>query len=201
MEKKLGRRGVILDAALMIADRDGIDGLTLRKIESETGLSAPLVYRHFEDKAAIIHGLIERLLPAEEGEDAEGTPRPSTRAWLESMFSALYRNGRDHSVLLTLLSSADSLQENALRMTERVLHVLGEAGLEPARAGHAFQLLIAYTMGSVAMAHGTKLTQEVLLRAVMRMPALMAAGPYLDPRDETVFKRGLAAILDGLGFV
>jgi AcrR family transcriptional regulator len=195
MTKQLERREVILDAALSIADRDGIEALTLRRIEQETGLSAPLVYRHFKDKAAIIHGLLERLQPA--GEDTHAQPEAS-RAWLESVFVQLYRNGRDHSVLLTLLSSADSLQENALRMTERVLGALRERGLDAARAGHAFQLLIAYTMGSAAMAHGTKLTHDVLARALPRLPALLASGPYLDPRDEAVFLRGLTTLLDAL---
>lgn len=195
MTKTLGRREVILDAALAIADRDGIEALTLRRIEQETGLSAPLVYRHFEDKAAIIQGLIERLLLG--SEDEQANPEAS-RAWLESLFVKLYRNGRDHSVLLTLLSSVDSLQENALRMTERVLEVLRASGLDAARAGHAFQVLIAYTMGSVSMAHGTKLTNDVLARALPRLPLLLASGPYLDPRDEAVFLRGLNTLLDAL---
>jgi len=193
MPKKIERRDVILDAALLIADRDGIEALTLRKIESETGLSAPLVYRHFADKAEIIRGLVERLLMGQTLEEA--TPE-GARKWLEHAFGALYRNGRDHSALLTLLSSADALQLNALHMTERVLEVLGAAGLNAAESGHAFHMLMAYTVGSMLLARGTQLTEEVLAEALPRLPSLLAAGPYLDPRNEQVFEKGLSALLD-----
>ena len=53
-DPRAARREQILDIALKIADRDGFDGLTMRKLSAELGVSAPIVYRHFEDKAAII---------------------------------------------------------------------------------------------------------------------------------------------------
>ncbi len=193
MPKKTERRDVILDAALVITDRDGLEGLTLRKIETETGLSAPLVYRHFTDKAEIIQGLVERLLV---GHELEAATPEGARIWLENTFSAIYRNGRDHAALLTLLSSADALQASALRMTERVLEALKAVGLDAARSGHAFHLLMAYTVGAMLLARGTQLTQEVLAEALPKLPALLAAGPYLDPRNEQVFVKGLGSLLD-----
>jgi AcrR family transcriptional regulator len=43
-------REVILDAALRIAERDGLDGLTFLALGQELGAHATSVYRHFRDK-------------------------------------------------------------------------------------------------------------------------------------------------------
>lgn len=196
MSKKPERRDIILDAALAIADKDGLESLTLRRIESETGLSAPLVYRHFKDKAEIVVALAERMLLRASPIDSEPD---DVHEWLMRTFEALYHNGRDHSAWLTLLATVDPMQVNALGVTEIVLKVLRSAGLDERGAGHAFQLLMAYTIGSAVMARGTMMTQEVLIEALSRLPLLAQSGAFLDPRSDIVFRTGLSAILDSVG--
>lgn len=58
------RRGlspeVILDAALDLVDRHGLDGLTMRNLGAHLGTDPMAVYGHFADKAALFDALVDR---------------------------------------------------------------------------------------------------------------------------------------------
>ncbi|GAA1860250.1 TetR/AcrR family transcriptional regulator C-terminal domain-containing protein [Brevibacterium marinum] len=54
-------RTVILDAAEMIAERDGLDGLTFQSLGAELGAHPTSMYRHFKDKDELVLALIDSL--------------------------------------------------------------------------------------------------------------------------------------------
>jgi AcrR family transcriptional regulator len=56
------RRRQILDAALRVAARDGLRGLTLRAVAAEAGLSHGLVLFHFGRKQALVDALLDAAL-------------------------------------------------------------------------------------------------------------------------------------------
>lgn len=49
-------RRAILEATTTLVRREGLDALTLRKVASEIGVSAPAVYHHFPSKTHLIAG-------------------------------------------------------------------------------------------------------------------------------------------------
>ena len=57
----------ILAAAKAVLDRDGMPGLTVRKVTDEAGLSPMAMYRHFADKDALLNALMDDGLAAWEG--------------------------------------------------------------------------------------------------------------------------------------
>ncbi|MBS0580093.1 MAG: TetR/AcrR family transcriptional regulator [Proteobacteria bacterium] len=57
----------ILAAAKAVLDRDGLLGLTVRKVTDEAGLSPMAMYRHFADKGALLDALMDDGLAAWEG--------------------------------------------------------------------------------------------------------------------------------------
>ncbi len=57
----------ILAAAKAVLDREGLPGLTVRKVTDEAGLSAMAMYRHFADKDALLNALMDDGLAAWEG--------------------------------------------------------------------------------------------------------------------------------------
>ena len=61
-------RDAILQAALAVADREGLAGLTLRKIAAELGASPMGVYRHFHNKAEILGELVDLVITERERE-------------------------------------------------------------------------------------------------------------------------------------
>src|SRR5688500_8414643 len=53
------RARAIVSAARPILERDGADGLTMRRIAEAVGIRAPSLYKHFPDKAAVEIALID----------------------------------------------------------------------------------------------------------------------------------------------
>ena len=54
----------ILSAAKVVLEREGIDGLTIRKVALRAKLSPMALYRHFADKDALLNALMEDGLSA-----------------------------------------------------------------------------------------------------------------------------------------
>src|SRR6476469_8058775 len=55
-------RSMILQAALSIVDRDGVDGLSMRRLSNALGRDPVMVYRHVPNKAAVLDGVVEIVL-------------------------------------------------------------------------------------------------------------------------------------------
>jgi AcrR family transcriptional regulator len=54
----------IFSAARAILDREGIEGLSVRKVAARAGVSPMAMYRHFADKGALLNALMEDGLAA-----------------------------------------------------------------------------------------------------------------------------------------
>ncbi len=52
-------RGRVLRAAVDLADRDGLEALTMRRLAQELGVEAMSLYHHVANKDAILDGAIE----------------------------------------------------------------------------------------------------------------------------------------------
>ncbi len=51
----------IVDAAIEVADRDGLDGLSMRRIADQLGVGAMSLYRHVADKDTLLQAMAERV--------------------------------------------------------------------------------------------------------------------------------------------
>src|SRR3989337_1069 len=72
---RLDRRRV-LQAALGLADREGLDALTMRRLGNELGVDPMTVHHHVESKDRLLDGIAELLweevaLPESSGDPAE----------------------------------------------------------------------------------------------------------------------------------
>ena len=52
----------VVDAALRIADTDGIDRVSLRRIASTLGVTPMAIYRHVRDKGHLLDLMADRIL-------------------------------------------------------------------------------------------------------------------------------------------
>ncbi len=55
------RRDEILNQAMALMIREGITGLTMKKIAGRVGFTEPALYRHFKDKRDLVVALIGRI--------------------------------------------------------------------------------------------------------------------------------------------
>jgi AcrR family transcriptional regulator len=140
-------REAILRAALHIADRDGLGGLTMRKIAGHLGASPMGVYRHFRSKAEIVGGLVDLVV----GDyDVTNHEEPSWTEWVRETFLQMRHALCAHPGIMPLLGATAFWGTNALGVLERVLHVLRGAGIGEASAP-LFHTLMSYTIGAVAV--------------------------------------------------
>src|SRR5690242_14467440 len=52
-------RAAVLDAALEIIDRDGVEALSMRQLAGAVGRDPMVIYRHVPNKAAVLDGVVE----------------------------------------------------------------------------------------------------------------------------------------------
>ena len=51
----------IIDCSIRIIDKKGIQGLTIKNISKEIGISEPAIYRHFQSKTEIILAILDNF--------------------------------------------------------------------------------------------------------------------------------------------
>lgn len=74
----------IVTAAKAVLDREGLPGLTIRKVAERAGLSPMALYRHFADKDALLNCLMEDGLEAWEAR-ARSIRATDPIAWLQAL--------------------------------------------------------------------------------------------------------------------
>src|SRR6188474_3172354 len=75
----------VLEAATAIADRDGIDALTMRRLADDLGVEAMSIYYHLPNKDAILDGLVERTFAEIETEVGGFGAQASDVSWAQSL--------------------------------------------------------------------------------------------------------------------
>ncbi len=122
----------VVDQALAIADADGLEALTIRRLANELSVTPMAFYWHFRSKEALLGGLAERLW----GEiDADVDPAADWPRQLRGLIESLVRVLRTHRCASQVLVPSEKLHsEAALRVTETALDVLRRAGFDPMHA-------------------------------------------------------------------
>lgn len=151
-------RDQILDAALDLVDREGVKGLTMRRLGAALGVEAMTLYHHVPNKDALLDGLVERVfgraLPVAAGDTG-------WRDWLRAYAGALRATLLRHPGVLPLAASRPAVTPATLDAVERGLEVLTAAGFPLGKAVHALNtlslLVIAHTAAedTVGTSEGT----------------------------------------------
>jgi TetR/AcrR family transcriptional regulator, tetracycline repressor protein len=124
---RLSKRAVT-DRALKLADAEGLDALTIRKLAQDLGVTPMALYWHFRSKEDLLEGVAEQIW----GEidvhvDAAEPWWAQLQKGLESLLTVL----RAHPSAAQLLLEHEKRNEAALRATEATLEILRGAGFDP----------------------------------------------------------------------
>ena len=201
-------RARVLDAAVALADKDGVAELSMRKLGQELGVEAMSLYNHVANKDDLLDGMVD-LVFSEIGlppDDADWKLAMRERAVAARV--VLSR----HPWAIGLMESRRRPGTATLRHHDAVLGCLRQAGLSIEQAAHAYSVLDSYIYGftlneqslpfdapaDVAAIGGTML-QEFPTDAfpyLAEFIAEYAMQPDYDYARE--FEVGLDLILDGL---
>jgi len=124
-------RSAVVDRALALADSDGVDALTIRRLATELGVTPMALYWHFRSKEELIAGLADRIWGEIRTDvDAAADWPAQLRGMLESLIDVL----RSHSSASTLLMGSEKLGPSHWQATETTLEILRTAGFDPQHA-------------------------------------------------------------------
>lgn len=202
----------IVAVALQVLERDGLDGVSFRKIASELEVSAPTLLWHVDNKRRLLDLMAEELM-AQAYADQPAAPLPDEPwdLWLERHIRSMYT---------TLISHRDAPRVAAgnrptaasLPGIEAALTTLIDAGFEPGEAFETILAIGAYTVGCAVewqaeAARGIPDSPDTELAIEIRSgryPNLVASyQQHLErhanhtPHDG-MFEHGLALMLAGL---
>lgn len=141
-------REQIVAAAIAIVDRDGLGGLSMRKVAGELEMSPMALYYHVPDKSALYDLILDAVM-SDVDLSACGSCETAEMRVLEgagALRDALLR----HPNAVPIALSRSLRTPGQLRPIEILLGALFEAGVEPGRAVAAADLIGHYVFGSVA---------------------------------------------------
>ncbi|MEU9890776.1 TetR family transcriptional regulator [Sphaerisporangium sp. NPDC051011] len=127
---KLTRESVV-ERALALANEDGVEALTIRRLAGRLGVTPMALYWHFKNKDELVWALAEHLLAGVTADIAPGDPWQKR---LRAMVRALVDAMREHPSLPDFLNSVveDKHElESFKRATEAALDALSAAGFSP----------------------------------------------------------------------
>ena len=133
----------ILRAAISLADGDGIESLSMRKLGQELGVEAMSLYNHVRNKVDMLDGMVDVVF-GEIDLPTNGIDwRTAMRQRAISARQALLR----HPWAIGLMESRATPGRATLRHHDAVLGSLRAAGFSIDMAAHAYSILDGYIYG------------------------------------------------------
>ncbi|WP_329459121.1 TetR/AcrR family transcriptional regulator [Streptomyces sp. NBC_01497] len=206
----------LVTTAMEIADAQGLEAVTVRRLAQEHGVTPMALYRHFRDKEDVLDALAARLFEQVE------MPYQDDRPWdaqMADVFSAVVRALRPHPAVAALVVTRGLDSEPALTLAERALGLLANAGfpVEDAAqiAGQALCSLGALVVSEPGGGPAAPVDPEEREAAVRarratlsalppaRYPHVVAAADVLAdcPNGDAYYERGVHAIVGGMRHV
>jgi AcrR family transcriptional regulator len=201
-------RDRVLRAGLTLADENGIESLTMRKLGVALGVEAMSLYNHVKNKEDLLDGMIDLVFSEIELPDGNQGWRTAMRRRAIAARAVL----SDHRWAIGLMESRTTPGAATLRHHDAVIGCLRQAGFPVELVAHAYSALDSYIYGFALQERSlpmespeqtSELAQAILARfPVDEYPHLAeltfehVMKPGYDYGKE--FEYGLDLILDGL---
>ncbi|MBX7192971.1 MAG: TetR/AcrR family transcriptional regulator C-terminal domain-containing protein [Sandaracinaceae bacterium] len=135
----------VLETALAMVDRAGVESLSMRAVAAELGVEAMSLYRHVASKEALLEGLVAVIL------DEIEVPPAGTR-WREAMKRRALSTREvflKHPAAAILVESCATMTPSRLAYSDAVVGLLLADGFTPSQAYKAFLTIDSYVFGFV----------------------------------------------------
>lgn len=136
-------RDRILSCAVLVADRDGLEAASLRRVAGELGVHVTSLYNHVETKEALLDGLVEQLLGSVDL-PLEELP---WEQWVRQFVGAVARLAREHPGAFAVLLRRPVQGPRAAATFEVGMTAFRRAGLGTASAYAAVKSVALAALG------------------------------------------------------
>jgi TetR/AcrR family tetracycline transcriptional repressor len=198
-------RARILQAAMEVADAEGLDALSMRRIASELDASPMALYNHVPNKDALLEGLSGQLLLEIDLSVLDSADPPAA---LRQGYGEFRRVLLRHPNLIPVIERNVVVSVDAMRPIELALSLLQRLGFSPDEALFAHWALTGFTIGHVVWQISSPLFQggEIAGHAlehkrmlpVEQFPCLHQALPWLEKCDmDGAFEFGIDCLIKG----
>lgn len=143
--RQIDRAG-ILKASLAIADDRGLDAVTMQAVADRLGVTPMALYRHVDNKADLLDGLVETLL----AEFAEGTEDLPWDEQLAAFGRGVRATARRHPAVFGLVLQLPASTPEARATRDRVYAALRHLGVAEAEIPRTERLLSTMVLGFAA---------------------------------------------------
>ena len=207
----------VLDKAIALADRDGLEALSMRKLGQALGVEAMSLYKHVANKAELVAAMVDSVIEQFELPDDEPAWDAAIRRCAVHAHDLLIEHPWACGLAL-VPSDVRTIAGPRVRYMEWLLRRLREAGFSPDLAYSAYHTLdshiFGFTLWQLGHADAIKSFEpgggESVEQFAARILAQMRPSyPYLAehgeqhmaadaPNGKQEFEFGLDLILDGL---
>ncbi|MFC0211978.1 TetR/AcrR family transcriptional regulator [Paenibacillus chartarius] len=137
--------------ALNIADTEGIEAVSFRRLAHDFGVTPMAIYRHVRNKDDLLDAMTEHVLASF---DTSAVQETDWREQVRGLLYALRRMLLVHPSGSSLLSRRSLPSKNRLAIFETALGILRSAGFEPREAFFIFEYLLNQVVSLVVAGNG-----------------------------------------------
>lgn len=192
----------VLRAAIDLADREGIDAVSMRRLGSELGVEAMSLYNHVPNKAAVLDGIVETVI-----NDIELPNDISDwKACIREMARSYREAAAAHPNIVGLVATRPFNTVASLRPVEVGFEIFKQAGFRPEASLHAFRTLAGFVTGYTLAETGTFFGEaegegQLTIGDIREeeFPRLHEVGPFMRSTDhDAEFDFAIDVLITGL---
>jgi len=198
-------RATVVQTALELLKKVGLDGLTTRRLAGELGVKSPAFYWHFRSKQELLDAMADALIRAA----GMGPPRAGEtwQEWLERRARAYRASLLAYPDSARIVARAQQLSPAAIRALNEELAAMVDFGFDAVGALRTISALTNYINGFIlqeqsprqSMTNGpvTRDSLAELLGEGHAAPLLVAFAERGNSYNEASFEYGLQAFIEG----
>jgi TetR/AcrR family transcriptional regulator, tetracycline repressor protein len=176
-------RDTVTERALAMADAEGIEALTIRRLATDLGVTPMALYWHFADKERLLDGMAELVLS-----QVKLPVDDESRRWdqrLREVLDQLLGVLAAHPSVTDVVKTRILQSEPGLELTERVLGLLRGAGFSPEQSAqqavYALLFIVGLVTGEPGLMHGEEDDEARDARLRGKWASLQALSPKRYP--------------------
>jgi AcrR family transcriptional regulator len=188
------RRQHILDAAIRVFETRGFRGATIKDIAKEAGVADGTVYNVFENKEALLLGILEPLLRASQssGQNQQIQLHSDVTGLLQGMITTRWESQTPETLAMMRIIWSEALTNRELA-SQYVDKIIGPTLEEPVAY---FESLAA---SGVITATDIPMTMRIIVSSFLGLALLKMLGdPLLESRSDEIPHHLASLLLNGL---